>query len=119
MISAFGVDHGEIEKAFNFGALRGAGKAGKHAGKSGTPLADQLAAKHGIPGAAGGGKRIAATPGKRKGGVSFESDADSSFLRFARMPGGEGRRYRIRVWDGKQWFVPVERGFTATPAGAE
>jgi hypothetical protein len=55
-------------------------------------------------------------PGKRKGGVSFENDADSSFLRFARVPPGEGRRYRIRVWDGKQWFVPVERGFTATQA---
>jgi len=59
------------------------------------------------------------TPGKSEGGVSFESDADSSFLRFARVPAGEGRRYRIRVWDGKQWFVPVERGFTATVAGTE
>jgi len=78
MISAFGVDHGNIEKGFNpIGALkglRGAGKAGKHAGSTGTPMFDQLASKHGIAAsAAGGGKRIAATPGKRKGGYKAKS----------------------------------------------
>ena len=55
-------------------------------------------------------------PGAKKGAVSFTADADGSFLRFARAVGGPDQRYRIRVWDGKQWIVPVPRGFTAAPA---
>jgi hypothetical protein len=74
MMSAFGVDHGDIEKAFNpLKAFKGARSAGKHAGASANPIGDQLAAKHGIAATAGGGKRVAAMPGKRKGSYSAKS----------------------------------------------
>ena len=93
MISAFGVDHGagEIEKALNpfkafkAGKMARAAKAtgGAHSA-GGAPIFEQVAAKHGFAApAAGGGKRIAAQAGKRKGSYSTKS-----FNPF----GGGGRR---------------------------
>jgi hypothetical protein len=85
MISAFGVDHGDIEKAFNpLKLFRGGAKAaGARAGTS-TPMFDQLAAKHGFASQGGrsvtrataagplaGGRHMAG--GRRKGSYKLKS----------------------------------------------
>jgi hypothetical protein len=70
MISAFGVDHGGIEKAFNpVKALKGlrSAKGGAHAGQA-SPTFDQLAAKTGMK--TGGAHRA---PGSHKGSLKAKS----------------------------------------------
>jgi hypothetical protein len=57
-------------------------------------------------------------PGAKSGGVTFSADADSSFLRFARAPGGPNQRYRIRIVDGGG-FIPLKNGVTAAAAAVD
>lgn len=80
MISAFGVDHGEIEKGIGsfFGRGAKAAAGGKRMGEA-SPMYDQLAAKMGVR---SGGKHRA--PGSHKGSLKLKS--------FSPFGGGGGKR---------------------------